>query len=195
MTRNGLHRLYPHLTPLQRTVAVISAVSRGDQTEARRLSATATRSLCRVPDCYALTDTLGHLTFLVQCVLLDLAAFYWKVSGADLDLGPDDDAPATEVERDWYRTVRGTAYALVTKLAGWRLFCSGLGLDPPDVLLADLPGWSTVLDAAESAKRVAFTFEEVKAWLRAAGNPDAFPMTPETEAAWMRGFLGQQHNT
>jgi hypothetical protein len=188
MTTDCLAKLYDRLTPRERLPLIVAASARGDERERARLLASAPTNLFRLPDYFALADTLRLLALFHVARMLDLAALYWHASvmAAQAD---EFRGRAGKAERESrLDAARMLAYLLTVNAAGWRQFCSELRIDA-DVLLRCMPGYETLARAEEVAGIVAFTSAEAAVWLRRANGDQAEPLTSEAVAAQLREFL------
>jgi hypothetical protein len=185
MNTNALAKLYDRLTPRERLSLIVAASGRGDEAERGRLMRTAPTSLYRLPDYHGLADALSDAALMHQLKVLDLVALFLQASASE-----EQSVPLADREQGerWTRIVRLAAYLITARVDAWRRLCGELGIDP-EVLLEDLPGYTTVEGSEQAARALAFTAEEVAAFLREGGDEEVWPVTAETYLAGLREFL------
>jgi hypothetical protein len=203
------------LTGEERFRLIAAANDRGDAAEADRLASAAKRRHFSEPDHMPFAQAFRDLYLLTFLELVDAAAFYddtvthWL---EDRDTFGDDQADRdvtisrTRRQRKkargdglgWedrskivmraYRISLAAGYMLLTKAAGWKLFCERLNV-APFPLWQHFPGYDRLKSAMERAEQTdpipsAFKPDEFLRWLneiRPDGNPELAenPMTAE----------------
>lgn len=172
MNIDRLAKLYATLTPRERLPLIIAAGARGDETEQKRLSASAPKVSPQVPDYHALAKALLEAVHYHLETLLDLAAKFWQWWG--LWMAYDTRAASAagdrkcrrrkavaEVLQEWraHDTARYYASRFVAHVDGWKQFCAELKIDP-GVLLEFMIGWGTIMQTEKTARAMAFSVEE-----------------------------------
>lgn len=182
---DGLSRDYNLLTPEERFRLVLAASGRGDEAERDRLVRAGGKLVLSFPDHAPFAQALLELSYLTFMELLDAAAFFTDVlARAD---GLDDESPTGEAARGRRLDLALAAgYVLNAKAAGWALFRERLGV-PPMLLWEPLPGCGRLRRVLGLAEGVAFTPEEMLAWLNrprpeGAPAPERVALTPEAVA-------------
>jgi hypothetical protein len=185
MNSNALAKLYDRLTPRERLPLIVAASGRGDEVERGRLVQTAPTVAYRLPDYHGLADALSDAALMHMLEVLHLVALFLHASASE-----ERSVPPADREQDerWTRIVRLAAYLITARVDAWRRLCGELGIDP-EVLLKDLPGYATVEGSEQAARALAFTAEEVAAFLRGGGGKEVRPVTAETYLAELREFL------
>jgi hypothetical protein len=191
MNTNGLAKLYEHLSPKERLPLIMAASARGDEAERNRLAYSAPKEEFRRPDYWGVAEGMRLASKFHLLELLDLAAFYWETSGLLGEWEVLTDEARQGPPKLLYTTVAATAYMFLTKLDGWRRFCSGFPCDP-EQLMKHLPGLATVRRTEESARLRACTHEEATLWMREEGNKSAEALTVETVAASFWAFVNDR---
>jgi hypothetical protein len=83
------------------------------------------------------------------------------------------------------------AYQFVTKLDGWRHFCSEFKCDP-EILMVGLPGYDTAKQTEEAARLIACTKEEATAWMRKVRDVPVETLTVKNVAASIWAFVNKE---
>lgn len=188
MNGNGLAKLYDRLTPHERLPLIVAASLRGDDAERDRLVNSAPKHLYKVQDYYWLADGFQSLTLIHLVQMLELSSLYWRASGLlesiDAVYGDKGEKRSDEI----LGLLRMLAFRYCNEADAWRRFCAGLSIDA-DALLAELPGYGTVLATEKAARSSAYTPEEAEAFLRESGKENPQVPTPDQLAVfWRRTF-------
>jgi hypothetical protein len=191
MNTNGLAKHYAHLSPKERLPLILAASARGDEAERNRLAYSAPTVDYRRPDYYGLAEGMLLACKFHLLEMLDMAAFYWEISGLLGEWEALTDEGEQKPPYLLYTTVAASAYLFVTKLDGWRRFCSEFPCDS-EQLMKGLPGFATVKRTEESARLRACTREEATLWIREEGNKSAETLTVETVAASFWAFVNDR---
>lgn len=185
MTATKLAKLYEHLTPRERVPLLVAAGGRGDECEQRRLMQSAPRQGYRLPDYHGLADALQTTVLLQMIERLDLGARFMVAVGLLETLGADD-SPNLRARAGRFEVAVATmALRYCIEVDGWKLFCSGLDLDP-DAFFKEMPAFDTAAAIERLARPLANTSEEAKAYLRAKGGSETarLPTVEEVAESW-----------
>jgi hypothetical protein len=175
---DNLAKLYDRLTPRERLPLLIAAGARGDETERKRLIASAPKQRFQVADYFELGQALAKAVDQHLLMLLDLAANFWQWWGLWLSYGRSDQGGAGAKKGQGRKVfarkakefraagvARYYAARFVAYVEGWKLFCSEMHIDP-QVLLNFMPGWETITRTETEARELAFTPEEAALFVR-----------------------------
>src|SRR5450631_2755482 len=166
MNTNGLAKHYHRLTPWERLPLIIAAADRGDLVERDRLVQSARLIGFRVPNYWGLARALRDLAIFFQLEQLDFGTTFGEVMNL---LKPDPLVPDTQRSRREYKrpweVAEILAYRFVVRADGWKLLCGELHIDA-DVLLRDLAGYQKIRELEETARLMACTSEQARAFFR-----------------------------
>ncbi len=184
MNAKPLEKQYAKLTAHERAVLVLNAFGRNDKSEATRLIDTSPRIELSAPACGRMFHRLCFainwhcLKQAENAATLFLLSFIADAE-PDLDKYPDPEG-----------AVMVTAYNIITRADGWKIFCGELGLDPVGALRIASAD-ELLLDMAERiARAVEPDVNEIRENLRATlKDAGAEPKTAEQVAAEYRAFL------
>jgi hypothetical protein len=164
MNTNRLARQYQNLTPWERIPLLVAADARGDELDLVRLQQTAPSITIQVPHHLELCERLDDLVKQYLLVQSEAAAWYWKISamyGQSLIwLSPQEESRRCD---RLLNEMKMLCYHYVVRADGWKLVCSQWHLDP-EALCRELPGYETMRDLEDVARRLAFSGEEARAY-------------------------------
>jgi hypothetical protein len=205
MNTNGLAKHYHRLTPWERLPLIIAAADRGDLVERDRLVQSARLIGFRLPNYWGLARALRDLAIFYQLEQLNLGTYFGELMNLlkhDPRL-PDNQRSRREYKRLW-QVAEIMAYRFVVRADGWKLLCAELHIDA-DVLLRDLAGYQKVREIEDTARLMACTPEQARAFFRnaskrekslegtASADPDKYRLeTPEEQAQAMRQHLDEK---
>jgi hypothetical protein len=195
MNTRNLARYYDHLSPRERYPLIVAARSRGDEVEADRLIRSAPTKLFRIANYRGLAEAMLELSLWHVCQLLESAALLEHAAGLLANRGSFD-PKRTEWEQKEFRLLmaaRLRAYLFLVQTEAWNRFCGELNLDP-EAVLRDVPGYTTVKAAAETACILAFTSEEAAEAVRVQWGDSAEVATVETTVAGLRKALAARES-
>jgi hypothetical protein len=163
-----LSRHYDTLKPRERLPLIVAACLRGDEAEVELLTRSAPRQVWEMPDYYWLADKLREQAAQYLLEQLSAAALLWEA----MYLLAQSKGLTAENQRgtvpDWMRL---SAYVVVARSEGWKLFCADLPLDA-EAFLGILPGYEAVRRVEKAATAFAFTREQAEAYLLEYVEPD-----------------------
>jgi hypothetical protein len=205
MNTNGLAKHYNRLTPWERLPLIIAAADRGDLVERDRLVQSARLIGFRLPNYWGLARALRDLAIFFQLEQLDFGTTFGEVMNLlkHDPLVPDTQSSRREYRRLW-EVAEILAYRFVVRADGWKLLCADLHIDA-DVLLRHLAGYRKVREIEDTARFMACTPEQARAFFRnaskreksseanASAGPDEYRLeTPEEQARAMRQHLDEK---
>jgi hypothetical protein len=177
MNTPALRKQYPKLTERERFAALVAALIRDDEDEARALTDSASRELYE-------SFEGGRLmrAFIVQA--LTYAAMQWKQAATTLLLAswaelPEEDADPQALSAEYAEAIGVSAYVFTARAEAWRALCQEYAIDGTaliDKLTADGDGLELALMEVILSK-VAYTQEQVTALVPKAAGEDAVQIT------------------
>ena len=197
MNTHMLARYYDRLSPRERLPLIVAARSRGDEAEAQRLIRSAPTTLRQVVHYRGLAEAMSELSLLHLCQLLHLAMLLGQAQVVWLHSSrrrARRGNPQDRREIEILQNARLHAYVFLVESEGWDRFCAELNLDP-DVLVRDVPGYTTVEVAAKIARVLAYTPEEAAQAIRLQQGDTAEVPTVETTLAGYRKALAAREGT
>lgn len=180
MNTNGLAKMYDLLTPLERFRLSLAAAARGDTSECERLIHSAPKVVFEFVDDWPFVAAFGQLALLHLLELMDSVANHFVYLACAKD-------------QKTMRTVQLVGCVFRAQLAGWRKFCSELGVDP-HLFWRDMPGFGHVIKL-ETITNAAASSYELPLFMGsdgehivsdAEGRQDAVRYTADTVAAKLR---------
>jgi hypothetical protein len=195
MNTQMLARYYDRLSPRERFPLIVAARSRGDEAEAQGLIRSAPTTLPKVVHYRGLAEAMGELSLLHLCQLLHLAALPGQAElrwlhSSRRRRGNRPDRRELQLLQD----VCSHAYLFLVESEGWNRFCAELNLDP-DVLVRDVPGYTTVKAAEKVARVLGYTPEEAAHAVRLQQGDTASVLTAETILAGYRKALAAREGS
>src|SRR5262249_47729623 len=145
-------------------------------------------SLYRLPDYHGLADALQEAALLHLLEVLGSVALFWHTSGLLEQFALLDDEEGKEQDERLLPIVRMAAYLVTARVDGWRMLCGEISIDS-EVLLKELPGYTTVQRGEQAARAVAFTAEEAAVFVQARWGGGTRPVTAKTFLAGLREFV------
>ena len=191
MNTNGLAKLYEYLTPMERLPLILAASAREDEAERDRLVRSVPKLGFRLLDFYGLAEGLTEASRFHLLELVDLTAGHWQARCllAEWEALSHEGEPSPP---EWFYGIPAMiAYLMITKLDGWRRFCSEFNTDP-ELLMDGLPGYDTVKTAETAARNTAYTHDEVIDWMREGGKETVEVPTVESVAASLWVFVNSR---
>src|SRR5262249_31198633 len=179
---------YFDLTAKERLSLLVAASARNDGVERQRLAWSAPTCRFELPNYFGLSSGMQNLTLFHSIQLLDLAALYWHAAGMLEQEEYFKGKEGTSSKERLLGTACMLAYVFTVNVDGWKRFCSELEINA-DILLRDMPGYSTLIRAEEAARIMAFTPEEAANWMREASSGTTEAITVSAVAASLRDFL------
>jgi hypothetical protein len=144
-----------------------------------------------VPDYHGLAEGLELAALFQQLELLDAAALYWQLGG--LEAEQEAFEGENELPKRLGAVVKMFAYIFVTRLDGWRQFCTEARINA-EQLVNCVPGHDTVVRTEEAARMMAFTVEEAIIWMKERDHEAVEVLTVESVVASLWSFVSSRAN-
>lgn len=158
----ALQKNYSRLKPRERFAASFAANLRGDKVEALALRDTAPLRTWNIAEGYGLSTTLTLLALFHVAKLADLAVLLLRLMAIVEQEEEDAKCKPSRARKD-AASLRIVAYTYGVRVAAWREFCAGLGIDPDLFLRWYAGGGAELAHLAELAEAIAYTEEEALA--------------------------------
>jgi hypothetical protein len=181
---NGLHKHYDKLNARERFALLITAEMRDDSGEVQALAASAPRLRYSIPDYTPFSEALQAVELTYVAHQLHQCGCIWQA----MNLSHRDQSGDLEI----FGAARALAFRLCQSFDGWAIFCRDVLQIPAPGPLKDFPGYADmVLETMDLARDIAFSRDEMHAWLSARRDDDSVirHLDPEDSAhTWAQAY-------